>query len=72
MALQPASVLDAGCGTGRVAIELARRGVDVIGVDLDAGMLEQARQKAPDLDWIDGDLATVDLARHFDVVVLAA
>src|SRR3982075_3136641 len=34
MRLTPASVLDAGCGTGRVARELARRGVDVVGVDL--------------------------------------
>ena len=33
-------VLDAGCGTGRVAIELAARGYDVAGVDLDAGMLD--------------------------------
>src|ERR1700732_4830520 len=31
----PASVLDAGCGTGRVAIELARRGITVVGVDVD-------------------------------------
>ena len=71
MSLQPASVLDAGCGTGRVAIELARRGVEVVGVDLDAGMLEQARHKAPELEWIHGDLAAVDLGRQFDVVVLA-
>ena len=35
----PRTVLDAGCGTGRVAIELASRGVDVVGVDLDADML---------------------------------
>ncbi len=71
MSLQPDLVLDAGCGTGRVAIELARRGVDVVGVDLDAGMLEQARHKAPELEWVDGDLATLDLGRQFDVVVLA-
>lgn len=71
MSLRPASVLDAGCGTGRVAIELARRGVDVVGVDLDAGMLEQARHKGPELEWIAGDLATVDLGRQFDVIVLA-
>ena len=43
MAYAPASVLDAGCGTGRVAIELARRGVDVVGVDLDDGLLAAAR-----------------------------
>jgi 2-polyprenyl-3-methyl-5-hydroxy-6-metoxy-1,4-benzoquinol methylase len=36
-------VLDAGCGTGRVAIELARRGLDVVGLDADPGMLSAAR-----------------------------
>ncbi len=36
--LAPRSVLDAGCGTGRVAVELARRGIDVVGVDLDASL----------------------------------
>ncbi|MDQ3979099.1 MAG: class I SAM-dependent methyltransferase [Actinomycetota bacterium] len=69
--LQPRSVLDAGCGTGRVAIELARRGVDVVGVDLDPAMLEQARAKAPEVAWVHGDLAEVDLGRRFDGVVLA-
>ena len=66
-----ASVLDAGCGTGRVALELARRGFDVVGVDLDPAMLAQARAKAPDLAWVEGDLARVDLGRRFDVIVLA-
>ena len=69
--LRPTSVLDAGCGTGRVAIELARRGIDVAGVDVDASMLERAREKAPDLAWTEADLADVDLGRTFDVVVLA-
>ena len=41
-AFAPSSVLDAGCGTGRVAIELARHGVDVVGADLDASMLATA------------------------------
>lgn len=65
------SVLDGGCGTGRVAIELARRGIDVVGVDLDEDMLAAARHKAPHLDWRVGDLAAVDLARQFDAVVMA-
>ena len=69
--LGPRSVLDAGCGTGRVAVELARRGLDVAGVDLDASMLDVARSKAPDLLWIAGDLATVDLDRTFNLVLLA-
>ena len=71
------TVLDAGCGTGRVAIELARRGVDVVGVDLDQRMLEQARLKAPDLAWISGDISAAEVVdgrgarRLFDVVVMA-
>ena len=70
-ALGPRSVLDGGCGTGRVAVELARRGVDVVGIDLDPSMLSVARDKAPDLVWVEGDLATVDVGRSFDVVVMA-
>ena len=68
---EPRSVLDAGCGTGRVAIELAARGIDVVGVDLDPAMIGHARVKAPDLPWIEDDLATVDVGRQFDVVVMA-
>lgn len=67
----PSSVLDAGCGTGRVGRELARRGVDVVGVDIDPEMLGTARRTTPDLDWRLADLATVELSRAFDVVVLA-
>jgi trans-aconitate methyltransferase len=68
---QPFSVLDAGCGTGRIAIELAHRGIEIVGVDLDARMLDQARRQAPDLDWRLGDLATINLGRSFDLILLA-
>lgn len=74
---QPSSVLDAGCGTGRVAIELARRGIDVVGIDLDEPMLATARQKAPELTWLMGDLldATITGAdgspHRFEIVALA-
>jgi SAM-dependent methyltransferase len=54
-----------------VAIELARRGFDVVGVDLDAAMLARARGKAPQLRWVEGDLSSVDLGRRFDVIVMA-
>lgn len=69
--LGPRSVLDAGCGTGRVGRELARRGMDVVGVDIDPEMLATARRAAPNGSWKLADLATVDLARSFDVVVMA-
>lgn len=69
--LGPGAVLDAGCGTGRVAIELARRGLDVVGVDLDPGMLSAARAKAPKIRWVQADLVDVDLGRTFDRIVMA-
>lgn len=71
MRARPGSVLDAGCGTGRVAIELARRGVEVVGVDVDASMLATARANAPEIEWHEHDLTTLDLGRVFDVVLLA-
>ena len=69
--LGPGPVLDAGCGTGRVAIELARRGIDVLGVDLDADMVAVARAKAPALPWLVADLATMQLDRRFPIVAMA-
>jgi SAM-dependent methyltransferase len=67
----PATVLDAGCGTGRVAIELARHGIEVVGVDIDPSMLTSARRRAPEIRWHESDLAALELGRTFDVVVLA-
>jgi SAM-dependent methyltransferase len=71
MRYAPRTVLDGGCGTGRVAIELARRGVDVVGVDVDPEMVEVARRKAPGLRWVVADLAGLALDARFDLVVLA-
>ena len=67
----PASVLDAGCGMGRVSIELTNRGIATVGIDLDPDLLGRARELAPALEWHLGDLATFDLERTFDVVVAA-
>ena len=67
---EPTSVLDGGCGTGRVAIELDRRGIEVVGVDVDASMLVAARAKAPAITWIESDLATLRLDHRVDVVAL--
>jgi SAM-dependent methyltransferase len=67
-----ARVLDAGCGTGRVAARLADLGFDVVGVDADESMVEVARELRPDLAWIVSDLGTLDLRdARFDAAVLA-
>ncbi len=77
MAFSPTSVLDAGCGTGRVAIELGRRGVAVAGIDLDLAMLGAAQTKAPQIDWIHGDVSNFVIPdddgniRTFDIVLTA-
>ena len=67
----PARSLDAGCGTGRVAVRLPQLGYDVVGVDVDDAMLDQARAAAPGLDWRMEDLASFDLGETFDVVLVA-
>ena len=59
-----------------MAIELARRGLDVVGLDADPGMLSAARAKGPELEWVRADLSDFDLSgadgrRRFDAVVMA-
>ena len=67
-----ARVLDAGRGTGRVAARLADLGFSVVGVDVDVAMVDVARDLRPDLRWVVGDLATLDLGdERFDAAVLA-
>src|SRR5918993_2333198 len=56
-------VLELACGTGRVAIPIARQGFAVTGLDVVPGMLEQACSKAAGLPirWIEGDARAFDL-----------
>ncbi len=56
---------------GRVAIELARRGHDAVGVDADADLLDRARSRAPHLRWVHADLSTARLDGPFDVAIMA-
>ncbi|GAA1521953.1 class I SAM-dependent methyltransferase [Streptomyces albidochromogenes] len=73
--LPPAArVLDAGCGTGRIAIRLAELGHDCTGVDVDSSMLAVARRAAPAQEWLLGDLARLDtlgLKPGFDLAIAA-
>jgi demethylmenaquinone methyltransferase / 2-methoxy-6-polyprenyl-1,4-benzoquinol methylase len=53
-------VLDACCGTGDLGIACAKAGGLVTGVDFSPAMLERARRKAPELEWLEGDLLALD------------
>lgn len=63
-------ILDAGCGTGRLAVELERRGHTVTAIDLDPDMVDRARPKSSTITWLVGDLATFDMKERFDIVVM--
>jgi ubiquinone/menaquinone biosynthesis C-methylase UbiE len=68
-----ATILDVGCGTGRHAVELARRGYAVTGLDLSAGMLAEAAAAAERagvrVDLVQADATDFSLARTFDAAV---
>lgn len=55
-------VLDAGCGPGRVATLLARRGLDVVGVDLAPAMITIARETHPGIRFEEGELTALPVA----------
>jgi SAM-dependent methyltransferase len=55
-------VADVGCGAGRVSAHLAKRGVEVLGVDLSPGMIDVARRSHPHLRFAVG--AMEDLPIH--------
>jgi demethylmenaquinone methyltransferase/2-methoxy-6-polyprenyl-1,4-benzoquinol methylase len=50
------AVLDACCGTGDLALACARAGGRVTGLDFSPRMLERARRKSAEIDWVEGDL----------------
>ena len=69
-------VLDAGCGTGALAVEAARRGADVVAIDLSPKLVDLARQRMPvsfahgSLDFRSGDMLDVKLGTFDHVVAM--
>ena len=66
-------VLELACGTGRVAIPIAREGVRVAGLDLNASMLARAREKGADLEnvcWVEGDMRAFSLPERFGLIFI--
>lgn len=67
LAIQPgARLLDVPCGNGRHAIELAKRGCRVTGIDLASEFIEEARRAPVDAEWIVGDMCDLPWSNTFD------
>jgi SAM-dependent methyltransferase len=67
------SVLEVGCGTGRVTLQLAQEGISIVGMDISPAMLTIARQKSqelPNVRWVEGDMMSFDLRECFDLIII--
>ncbi len=70
--LRPELIADLGCGTGSFCLEMAKRGYDMIGIDLSSEMLSCARQKAleagADILFLNQDMTSFELYGTVDVI----
>ena len=72
---QPELVLDLGCGTGSMTLELAKRGYDMTGIDYSTEMLDIARERAMELGygdkilWLCQDMREFELYGTVDVAI---
>ncbi|MEM1130921.1 MAG: magnesium protoporphyrin IX methyltransferase [Pseudomonadota bacterium] len=68
-------VLDAGCGTGAMAVELAARGADVVAVDLSPALIEIAKARCPRalasrIHFASGDTTSAELGRFDHAIAM--
>lgn len=71
-------VLDVGCGTGRITLQLAEQGFEVMGLDVSEKMLERAKEhatkrggNASKVEWVHGDMREVELGRKFGLAMFS-
>lgn len=69
-------ILELGCGSGRLLVPIAQRGLDVMGLDSSPSMLERARDQAQranlQVPLVQGDMRAFALERKFDLVFIGS
>jgi magnesium-protoporphyrin O-methyltransferase len=71
--LRGTRLLDAGCGTGALAIEAAKRGAEVVAIDVSQGLVDVAQRRTPTnltIDWRVGDMRSHSLGQFDHVVAM--
>jgi len=66
-------VLEVACGTGRIALRLAKEGVNITGLDLSSELLDIARGKSAgmsNVNWVLGDMKTFEIGTKFGSVIM--
>ncbi|WP_414944096.1 methyltransferase domain-containing protein [Amycolatopsis sp. cmx-11-32] len=64
--IEPGSaVLDVGCGAGLAVCELSSRGIRAVGVDLSPAMVEEARRRSPETEFLVGDASALPVDGGF-------
>jgi SAM-dependent methyltransferase len=72
-ALEGKSILEIACGTGRIAVRLAKDGVRVVGLDYSPPMLDVAREKSrgmTNMEWIEEDMRSFELGESFGLIII--
>jgi len=69
-------ILELACGTGRVAIPLAKEGFRVTGIDISDSMLAQAKRKSSreglSIEWVKADIRDFELGKRFPLIIFPA
>lgn len=70
--LKADGVLEVACGTGRIAVRLAKDGINITGLDLSPELLDIARGKSleiPNVKWVLGDMRSFEIGKKFGFVI---
>ncbi|MDI6781006.1 MAG: class I SAM-dependent methyltransferase [bacterium] len=71
--IKGAKILDAGCGTGEISLELIKRGYDVFGIDIALNMIRETKQRIEEetdqpFHFLVGDISSLPFNNSFDIV----